>query len=74
LNIGTGKDISIKDLAELIKEIIGFRGDFYFNTEKPDGTIKKLTDSSKLQALGWKHKVELEEGITTVYEWYLKNL
>jgi len=72
INIGSGKDVSIKDLAELIRKIIGFRGDFYFNTEKPDGTIKKLTDPSKLQALGWKHKVELEEGIQRMYAWYLR--
>ena len=71
INIGTGKDISIKDLAHLIKEIVGFKGDFYFNTEKPDGTMKKLTDVSKLHALGWKHRVELDEGIRRMYEWYV---
>lgn len=71
INIGTGKDISIKELATLIKEIIGFKGELYFNTEKPDGTMKKLTDSTKLNSLGWKHKVELENGIKTMYEWYL---
>jgi len=70
INIGTGKDISIKELAELIKDIIGFKGELYFNTNKPDGTMVKLTDPSKLHALGWKHKVEVEEGIKTVYEWY----
>ena len=72
INIGTGKDISIKDLAYLIKDILGFKGDFYFNTQKPDGTLIKLTDPSKLNQLGWKHKVELEEGIAKIYEWYLK--
>ncbi len=72
INIGTGKDISIKELAELIKEIIGFKGEFIFNTEKPDGTMVKLTDPSKLHSLGWKHKVELEYGIKTIYNWYLK--
>lgn len=70
INIGTGKDISIKDLAELIKDIVGFKGDFYFNTDKPDGTIVKLIDPSKLHSLGWKHKVELQDGIRTMYEWY----
>ena len=74
INIGTGKDISIKELAELIKNIIGFKGELYFNTEKPDGTMKKLTDVSKLNSLGWKHKVELEDGIRTMYEWYLKEI
>lgn len=74
INIGTGKDISIKELAELIKEIIGFQGELYFNTNKPDGTIKKLTDVSKLNALGWKHKIELEEGIKKLYAWYISTL
>ncbi len=72
INIGTGKDISIKELAYLIKDIIGFRGNFYFNIEKPDGTPRKLLDVSKLHSLGWKHKIELEEGIKKVYEWYIK--
>ncbi|ACM92661.1 GDP-L-fucose synthase 1 [Nautilia profundicola AmH] len=70
LNIGTGKDISIKDLAYLIKDVIGYKGEFYFNTSKPDGTMKKVIDVSKLHSLGWKHKVELEEGIKKIYEWY----
>lgn len=70
INIGTGKDISIADLATLIKEIVGFKGELYFNTDKPDGTMKKLTDVSKLHALGWKHCIELREGITQIYEWY----
>ncbi|KAA0257877.1 GDP-L-fucose synthase [Deferribacter autotrophicus] len=72
INIGTGKDISIKDLAYLIKDIIGFRGEFYFNTNKPDGTMRKVTDVSKLHSLGWRHKVELEEGIRELYYWYKK--
>jgi GDP-L-fucose synthase len=73
LNIGTGKDISIKDLAYLIKDVIGYKGEFYFNTSKPDGTMRKVTDVSKLHSLGWKHKVELEEGIKKIYEWYKGN-
>ena len=71
INIGTGIDISIQELAEIIKKIVGFEGKFYFNTSKPDGTMVKLTDSSKLHTLGWKHKVELEDGIRKMYEWYL---
>ncbi len=71
INIGTGKDIAIKDLAHLIKEIIGYNGTFFFNTEKPDGTMKKVTDPSKLHTLGWKHKIELDEGIKKIYQWYL---
>ena len=73
INIGTGVDISIKELAELMKSIIGFGGELTFNTEKPDGTMVKLTDPSKLHSLGWKHKVKLEDGIKTMYEWYLNS-
>ena len=72
INIGTGKDISIKDLAELIKEVIDFKGQLVFNTNKPDGTLRKLTDVSKLNGLGWTHKVELEEGIKRIYDWYVR--
>ncbi len=73
INIGTGIDISIKKLAEIIKQTIGFKGDLVFNTEKPDGTMRKLTDVSKLNSLGWNHTVELEEGIVQIYNWYNKN-
>lgn len=73
INIGTGKDISIKELANLIKNIIGFKGGLYFNDSRPDGTMLKLTDPSKLHSLGWKHKVELEDGLRTLYEWYLND-
>ncbi len=73
INIGTGEDISIKELASMIKEIVGYQGELYFNTDKPDGTMIKLTNPSKLHELGWKHKVELEEGIKKVYKWYLAN-
>lgn len=74
INIGTGKEISIKSLAELIKKIVGYQGDLTFNTNKPDGTLRKLTDVSKLHALGWKHSVELEEGIEKLYQWFLNQL
>lgn len=74
INIGTGKDISIKELAELIKDIVGLKGKLTFNTDKPDGTMVKLTDPSKLHSLGWKHKVELENGIKSMYDWYLKEI
>ncbi|WP_242092382.1 GDP-L-fucose synthase family protein [Aestuariivivens sediminicola] len=70
INIGTGKDISIKELAETIKDIVGFKGELVFNTEKPDGTMRKLTDVSKLNKLGWRYKIELEEGIQRVYDSY----
>ncbi|SDL40171.1 GDP-L-fucose synthase family protein [Kriegella aquimaris] len=71
INIGTGKDISISDLAAMVKKVVGFNGDFKFNTEKPDGTMKKLTDVSKLNTLGWKHTIDLEEGIKRQYQWYV---
>ncbi|MFS4416361.1 GDP-L-fucose synthase family protein [Maribacter sp. 2307ULW6-5] len=71
INIGTGKDVSIAELATMIKEIVGFNGQFHFNTDKPDGTMKKLTDVSKLNSLGWKHTVELNTGVETMYQWYL---
>ena len=70
INIGTGKDICIKDLAYLIEDIVGFKGKFYFNSNKPDGTMRKVTDVTKLHNLGWHHAVELEEGIRKIYEWY----
>jgi len=74
INIGTGVDISIKELALTIQKIVGYEGELYFNDTKPDGTMLKLTDPTKLHGLGWKHKVELEEGIHMMYDWYLKNL
>ena len=72
LNIGTGEDISIKDLVYLIKDMVGFKGEICFDTSKPDGTPRKVTDVSRLHSLGWKHKVSLEEGIKKLYEWYIK--
>lgn len=74
INIGSGKEISIIQLAELIKETIGFRGELFFNTDRPDGTMQKLTDVTKLHKLGWKHKCEIENGISMLYEWYKENL
>ncbi|MCX2574004.1 GDP-L-fucose synthase [Pedobacter sandarakinus] len=68
INIGTGVDLTIKDLALLIKEVIGFEGDLVFDSSKPDGTPRKLMDVSKLHALGWKHKIELREGIALAYQ------
>jgi GDP-L-fucose synthase len=70
INIGTGEDVSIADLALLIKQLLGFKGCFRFNTAKPDGTLKKLTDVTKLHQMGWKHKIKLKYGITVAYRWY----
>ena len=72
INIGTGKDISIKELSFLIKKQINYRGDFIFNKSKPDGTIRKLTDISKLNNLGWSYTIDIEEGVNKMYEMYLK--
>jgi len=71
INIGTGKEISIKDLAYLIKKKIDYKGDLFFNTNKPDGTMRKMTNVKKLNDLGWKHKIEIEEGIEKIYSWYI---
>ena len=68
MNIGVGEDVSIKELAELIKDIVGYEGELQFNTSKPDGTPRKLLDVSKLQNRGWKAKIGLREGIQNVYE------
>ncbi|MGN8071719.1 GDP-L-fucose synthase [Mucilaginibacter sp. SG564] len=71
VNIGTGEDLSIKDLALLIKKIVGYEGNISFDTSKPDGTPRKLMDVTKLHSKGWKHKIELEEGIALAYKDYL---
>lgn len=68
VNIGTDKEIAIKDLAELVKNIVGFEGNIVFDASKPDGTPRKLTDTTKLNSLGWKHTIELPEGIRKVYQ------
>ena len=73
INIGTGVDVSIKELAKTIKQTIGYKGELVFNTDKPDGTMRKLTDVSKLHKLGWKHSVELTDGVKTLYDWYIND-
>jgi len=73
VNIGTGKDIKLKDLAVMIKDIVGFEGEIRHDTSKPDGTPKKLLDVSKMTALGWQAKHTLEEGIRKEYAWYVEN-
>jgi GDP-L-fucose synthase len=74
INIGTGMDISIRDLADMIRKEIGYNGEFYFNQSKPDGTIRKLTDVSLINSLGWKHHVNLEEGIKYMCSLYSSSL
>jgi nucleoside-diphosphate-sugar epimerase len=71
INIGTGTDISIKNLAQMIKEIIGFKGKLIYNLSKPDGTPKKVLNVKRLEKLGWKYKIELKDGISKLYNWYL---
>ena len=71
INIGTGKEISIRHLAETIKDKVGFKGELIFNSDKPDGTMRKLTDPSKIHELGWHHQIDIEEGIEKMYDWYI---
>lgn len=70
INIGSGQEISIADLARLVQKIVGYQGEIIFDTGKPDGTPRKLADSSRLHALGWKHCIELEDGVRNAYEWF----
>lgn len=73
VNIGTGKEVTIKDLALMVKETVGYKGEIIWNKEMPDGTPRKLTDVSRLHKLGWNHKIELEEGIRSAYDWFREN-
>ena len=74
INVGTGEDITIADLARLIAQRVGYRGKLVFDTSKPDGTPRKLLDVSRLHALGWRHSIELEDGIRSTYEWFLNHV
>ena len=74
INVGTGKEISIRQLAELIRKEIGFEGEIRWDATKPDGTLKKLTDVKKLHSLGWHHKIEIDEGVHRLYEWYKQGI
>ena len=73
VNMGTGKDLSIGELAQIVKEVVGYEGKIVNDLTKPDGTPRKLLDVSRLEATGWKYKTELRDGIEKVYKWYLKN-
>lgn len=73
-NVGTGEDLTIKMLAETIQKVVGHQGEIIWDTDKPDGTPRKLMDISKMHQLGWKHEVALEEGITKTYQWFLENI
>ena len=74
INVGTGKELTIRELAQLIVKTVGFKGTVEFDASKPDGTPRKLIDVSKLHSLGWHHKVEIEEGVERLYQWYLQSL
>jgi GDP-L-fucose synthase len=74
VNVGTGTDITIRELAETVAKVVGFRGDFTYNTSKPDGAPRKLLDVGRLNALGWTAKTSLEEGFRRTYDWFLKNI
>lgn len=74
INVGTGKELSIREVAEKIMKEIGFKGELRWDPTKPDGTLRKLTDVTKLHRLGWHHKIEIDEGIHRLYEWYLKGI
>lgn len=73
VNIGTGEDVSIRELTEKVKEVTGFKGGIVWDTSKPDGTPRKLLDVTKLHALGWQHKVSLDDGLKFTYDWFLSN-
>ena len=73
INIGSGKEITIAELAALVKRTIDYRGEIKWDASKPDGTMRKLTDVSRLHALGWHHSMEIEDGVRTLYEWYQTN-
>lgn len=74
VNIGTGKEVTIKELAETVKKVVGFEGEIIWNKDMPDGTPRKLTNVDKLHGLGWTHKVELEEGVELAYQWFKDNV
>jgi GDP-L-fucose synthase len=71
INVGTGKDVTIKEMAETMKEVVGFKGNLTFDTTKPDGSPRKLIDVSRLSSMGWKYSIDLEEGFKKTYKWYL---
>lgn len=73
INVGTGVDVTIKQLAETIQKVVGFNGDIVWDSSKPDGTPRKLMDSAKLRALGWQPAIELEEGLKTTYDWFIQH-
>ena len=74
INVGTGKELTIRELSQLVVKAVGFTGTVEFDSSKPDGTMRKLIDVSKLHSLGWTHKVEIEDGVQRLFEWYRESL
>lgn len=74
MNVGTGKEVTIKELAETVQRVVGYQGEIVWNHDMPDGTPRKLTDVTKLHNLGWKHKIELDEGVQLAYDWFKENV
>ena len=73
INVGVGEDVTIKELAEIVKETVGFEGELKFDSSKPDGTPRKLLDVTKLNEAGWRAKIHLVEGVKSTYQWFLDN-
>ena len=73
INVGTGKDITIKEMAEIMKDVVGFKGELVFDTSRPDGALRKLIDVSRLSNMGWNHTIDLKEGLEMTYKWYSNN-
>jgi len=73
INVGTGKDVTIREMAETMKQVVSFKGELSFDTTKPDGAPRKLIDVSRLSNMGWKYSVNLKDGLSKTYRWYLKN-
>ena len=74
INVGTGKELTIRELSELVVKAVDFKGEVIFDSNKPDGTMRKLIDVSKLHSLGWTHKVEIEDGVQKLFDWYKSSL
>ena len=72
--MGTGKELTIRELSELVRQAVGFKGEIVFDSSKPDGTMRKLISVDKLHRLGWTHKVEIEDGVKKLFEWYENSL
>ena len=73
INVGTGKDVTIREMAETMKQVVGFKGKLTFDTTKPDGAPRKLIDVTRLENMGWKYSLDLEDGLTKTYNWYLES-